>query len=148
VGGGTSQVGGGGRYDDLVRSLGGRDLVPACGFSFGLERLKLALDAEGTRVQGDRAIDVVVAPIDEADQPAAVTVATRLRGAGLDVELDVRRRGVKANLRHADREKIPYVVIVGEREREAGQLLLRDMRSRHERPLSTEALVEAVRAGE
>jgi len=143
----SSQIGGGGRYDDLVRALGGHDVVPACGFSFGLERLKLALDAEGRAVAGDKTVDVVVAPIDEDDEPLAATIASRLRGAGLDVELDVRRRGVKANLRHADRERIPYVVIVGERERQAGQPLLRDMQSRHERSLDTDALVAAVRAG-
>jgi len=143
----SSQIGGGGRYDDLVRALGGHENIPACGFSFGLERVKLALDAEGRTLQADKTIDVVVAPIEEADEALATGIATRLRGAGLDVELDVRRRGVKANLRHADREGIPYVVIVGERERLAGQPLLRDMHSRHERSLDAEALVEAVRAG-
>ena len=146
VGGMSSQIGGGGRYDELVRSLGGRDNIPACGFSFGLERLKLALEAEGTMPTGDRSVDVVVAPIDEADEPAATSVATRLRTAGLDVEVDVRRRGVKANLRHADREGIPYVVIVGERERQSGHVLLRDMGARSERPLDTDALIETVRA--
>jgi len=147
VGGISSQIGGGGRYDDLVRSLGGKDVVPACGFSFGLERLKLALDSEGQALAGDRRVDAVVAPIDDADEPPAIEIATRLRAAGLDIELDLRRRGVKANLRHADREDIPYVVIVGEREREAGLPLLRDMRARSEQSLSIPALVEAVRAG-
>lgn len=147
VGGVSSQIGGGGRYDDLVRSLGGRDGVPACGFSFGLERLKLALDAEGRAPAGDRAVDVVVAPVEEADEPPAVAIAARLRQAGLDVEVDVRRRGVKANLRHADREGVPYVVIVGERERQAGHALLRDMAARSEQTLDAEALVTAVRAG-
>lgn len=147
VGGVSSQIGGGGRYDDLVRSLGGRDGVPACGFSFGLERIKLALDAEGRAPTGDRSVDAVVAPIEEADEPPAVAIATRLRQAGLDVELDVRRRGVKANLRHADREGVPYVVIVGERERQAGQARLRDMAARSEQLLDAEALVATVRAG-
>ena len=146
VGGVSSQIGGGGRYDDLVRSLGGRDNIPACGFSFGLERLKLALDAEGSALSGDKIVDVVVAPIEEADEAPAITIATGLRRAGLDVEVDVRRRGVKANLRHADRERIPFVVIVGERERQAGQPLLRDMQARSERTLDVDALVEAVRA--
>jgi histidyl-tRNA synthetase len=148
VGGVSSQIGGGGRYDDLVRALGGRDAVSACGFSFGLERLKLALEAEGAELEGDRLLDAVVAPIEEADEPLAVQIATSLRAASLDVELDLRRRGVKANLRHADREGIPYVVIVGERERQAGQPLLRDMRSRTERALDVDQLVQAVRAGQ
>src|SRR5215212_3852308 len=146
----SSQIGGGGRYDDLVRALGVHDPVPACGFSFGLERLKLALDAEGQALAGDNVVDVLVTPVEEADEGPAAAIATRLRGAGLDVELDVRRRGVKMNLRHADREGIPYVVIVGERERLTGQPILRDMQSRHERALDAEALaatlVEAVRA--
>ena len=147
LGGVSNQIGGGGRYDDLVRSLGGRDVIPACGFSFGLERLKLALEAEGAELAGDRQPDAVVAPIELADEPTAVMIATALRAHDLDVELDLRRRGVKANLRHADREGIPYVVIVGERERQAGQPLLRDMRSRSEQPLDVDALVQAVRAG-
>jgi histidyl-tRNA synthetase len=147
VGGVSSQIGGGGRYDDLVRSLGGRDSIPACGFSFGLERLKLALDAEGRALAGDKAVDVVVAPIEETDEPQAVAIATRLRQSGLDVEVDVRLRGVKANLRHADRERIPYVVVVGERERQAGHALLRDMESRSERVLDADTLVASVRAG-
>ncbi|MCC7369589.1 MAG: histidine--tRNA ligase family protein [Chloroflexi bacterium] len=147
VGGVSSQIGGGGRYDDLVRSLGGHDAIPACGFSFGLERLKLALEAEGAELEGDRPLDVVVAPIEEGDEPLAVQAATRLRADGLDVEVDLRRRGVKANLRHADREGIPYVVIVGERERQAGQPLLRDMRSRSEQAVDLDRLVQVVRAG-
>jgi histidyl-tRNA synthetase len=143
----SSQIAGGGRYDDLVRSLGGHDSIPACGFSFGLERLKLALEVEGAELAGDRAVQVVVAPIEDADDGLAIELSARLRSCGLDVELDVRRRGVRGNLRHADREGIPYVVIVGERERQTGQPLLRDMLARTERALDVGALIEAVRTG-
>lgn len=137
----SSQIAGGGRYDELVRSLGGHESIPACGFSFGLERLKLALEAEGGALAGDRAIDVVVVPIEDADDALAIDLSARLRQAGLDVELDVRRRGVRGNLRHADREHIPYVVIVGERERTAGQPILRDMRARTEQALDSDTLI-------
>ena len=81
------------------------------------------------------------------DEPSALGVATRLRHAGVDVEVDLRRRGVQANLRHADRERIPYVVIVGERERESGQPILRDMQARTEQPVAPESLLAAVGAG-
>lgn len=146
VGGVGSQVAGGGRYDDLVRALGARDQVPACGFSFGLERLKLALDAERRQPVVLRVVDVLVVPVEEADERGAIEAATRLRAAGLHVELDIRRRGVKANLRHADREGIPFAVIVGERERQAGRPLLRDLRTHAERAVDLETLVDAVRA--
>jgi len=141
----SSQIAGGGRYDELVRSLGGHESIPACGFSFGLERLKLALDAEGAELAGDRSVQVVVAPIEDADDAVAIELSAQLRGVGLDVELDVRHRGVRGNLRHADREGIPYVVIVGERERLTGQPLLRDMQARTERAHDVGALIETLR---
>lgn len=147
VGGTAGQLAGGGRYDDLIRALGGRDQIPACGFSFGLERLKLALDAQDAATPPARAVGVLVVPVDEADEVRAIEVATSLRRAGVDVEVDLRQRGVRANLRHADRERIPYVVIVGERERESGQPVLRDMRARTEQSVAPDALVAAVGAG-
>src|SRR6266536_246908 len=81
------QLGGGGRYDDLVRALGGRDPVPACGFSFGLERLRLALDGEGIATTEGATVQVLVVPIEEADEHSAIEVATRLRRSGVAVEL-------------------------------------------------------------
>src|SRR5205823_1151925 len=110
------------------------------------ERLRLALDGEGPQATSEATVQALVVPIEEADEPGAVQVATRLRRAGLAVELDLRRRGVRLNLRHADREGIPYVVIVGERERTSGQPVLRDMRTRSERALAPDALTELVRA--
>jgi histidyl-tRNA synthetase len=140
------QLGGGGRYDDLVRALGGRDTVPACGFSFGLERLRLALDGERRQSAPESTVQVLVVPIEEPDQTGAIEVATQLRRAGVAVELDLRRRGVRLNLRHADREKIPYVVIVGERERTSGQPILRDMHTRVEQPVAPDAIAALVGA--
>ena len=78
---------------------------------------------------------------DKADMP-------RLGGqkdAPLAVEQDVRLRGVKSALRYADRVGIELVVIVGERERQAGTALLRDMRSRDERPVAISELPDEVR---
>ncbi|MDP8922436.1 MAG: histidine--tRNA ligase family protein [Chloroflexota bacterium] len=141
----TSQLGGGGRYDDLVRSLGGRESVPACGFSFGLERLKLALEAEGVEEQPPRPVDVLVVPLTPDDEPVATRCARELRAAGIDVELDVRLRGVRLNLRHADREGIPLALIVGERERERGRVVLRDLRTHEESDLDTAGLPAGVR---
>jgi len=141
----TSQVGGGGRYDDLVRALGGRDGVPACGFSFGLERLRLALEAEGIAEPAQPVVDVLVVPLTPDDEHYAARCAGRLRNAGLGVELDVRQRGVRANLRHADREGIALTVIVGERERDQGHVMLRDMRTREEVDIDVADLPDAAR---
>jgi histidyl-tRNA synthetase len=138
---GPLQVCGGGRYDDLVRALGGREAVPACGFSFGLERVDLAL---GT-FEMARSPHVLVVGVDTADHPDALRLATDLRALPrLVVEQDVRLRGVKSALRYADRASIDLVLIVGAREREDGTVVLRDMRSRKETVVPRADLVDVV----
>ena len=139
---GALQVCGGGRYDDLVRALGGRETVPACGFSFGLERVDLALGLQQVASRPR----VLVVGVTAEDHRHAVEVARELRTVGqLVVEQDVRLRGVKSALRHADRAGVDLVVIVGEREREAGVAVLRDMRSRDEKQVTMGELVNEVR---
>ena len=141
---GPLQVCGGGRYDDLVRALGGREQVPACGFSYGLERLDLVRPADADAATQPRVLVVAVA---EDDHPAAVAVASQLRQVpGLVVEQDVRLRGPKAALRHADRGGINAVVLLGEQERAQGVAVLRDMRARRETRVPLDQLAGAVRA--
>jgi histidyl-tRNA synthetase len=142
----ASQICGGGRYDDLVRALGGREAISACGFSFGLERVKMAIDATGSPL-ADR-IDALVVPVGAEDEPTAIGLAQELRNAGMSVELDLRRRGVRANLRHADRHDIAHVVIWGERERETGRALVHDMESRTETHVSRGELAMHIRESE
>ncbi len=143
---GPLQLCGGGRYDDLVRSLGGRESIPACGFSFGLERVDLAL-SEAKPPPPDRpAADVLVAPLDEADVPAAIGAAEALRREGVRVELEVRPRGVRAALRRADRAGIPSVALLGERERAQGEVVFRQMGARTEERMPLAQLAVRLRA--
>lgn len=140
---GPLQVCGGGRYDDLVRALGGRESVPACGFSYGLERVDLARP----QLDEPRPARVLVTAVGEDDHPAALAVARQLRQVpGLVVEQDVRLRGPKAALRHADRSAVDAVVLVGPDERAQNQAVLRDMRARRETRVPLDQLANAVRA--
>jgi histidyl-tRNA synthetase len=126
---GTLQVCGGGRYDDLVRALGGRESVPACGFSYGLERLDLAL----TDTDQPALRHLLVVAVTPDDHRAAIELAGDLRAIdGLTVEQDLRLRGVKSALRYADRSDVDIVVILGERERDDDAVVVRDMHSRTE----------------
>jgi histidyl-tRNA synthetase len=140
---GPLQLCGGGRYDDLVRALGARESVPACGFSFGLERLDLA---RGPEVGADSSarVDVLMAPLQEADVPLAATLAEALRQAGMRVELDIKMRGAKGSLRHADREGIPLVALLGDQERARAQVVLRNMAVRQEETIRQTDLISAV----
>jgi histidyl-tRNA synthetase len=140
---GPLQVAGGGRYDDLVRALGGREPVPACGFSYGLERVDLAR-AEAAPSRATKR--VLVVPIDPDDFRDALRIAQDLRAAGWIVEQDVRLRGPRTALRHADRSGADFVVVLGGAERAEGVVTLRDMRTREERRLPRADLVAALAA--
>jgi histidyl-tRNA synthetase len=122
--------------------LGGRETVPACGFSFGLERLALVTSqppASQSRV--------LVAGVTAEDHAIALGVARELRGIEhVVVEQDVRLRGVKSALRYADRARMDLVVIVGERERDEGVVVLRDMQKRQESRVARDDLMGAVRS--
>ena len=139
---GERQLCGGGRYDDLAMTLGSSRDLPAIGFAYGLERVLLALEAENHLPAVSQAPDILVVPIESADHAYAVEIAGILRQGGATVELDVKYRGVKANLQHANRLGIPTVVIAGSQERAAGLVVVRHMAERAERRLTLEELRE------
>ena len=123
------QLCGGGRYDGLVTSLGGRKDTPAAGFSFGLERLLHALEDEetGTTSRAESKVDALVVPVSAQDLPYAVSVAEQLRNSGLAVEMAIRDRSVAGNFRYADKRKMPFAVIVGSEESAASVVVLKDL---------------------
>jgi histidyl-tRNA synthetase len=139
------QIAGGGRYDDLVRALGGRQAAPACGFSFGLERVITAAERLGTLPAATARPDVAIIPIAEADYRDAARLAATLRHAGLVVAMDLRFRGVKASLRAADRDEAPVALVVGETERAAQSATVRDMRARAETRVAYADVLAVVR---
>ena len=131
--GAQSTVCAGGRYDDLVRSLGGPD-VPAVGFGLGLERLLMTVDAAGTSAAAERSGIQVVALGDQARESghrrgAAALLAARARFYGL------RRPQAGAALKIADRNNARFALIVGSEELQKGQALLRDLTERTDRPV-------------
>lgn len=120
-------VGGGGRYDDLVARFTGAP-VPAAGFSFGVSRLAVALSAMGW---GEAARPlrgpVVVIAFDEQAMADYFAIAAELRAAGVPAEVYLGRSGMKAQMKYADRRLSPAVVILGEDERQAGAVTIKDL---------------------
>jgi histidyl-tRNA synthetase len=130
--GAQSEVGGGGRYDGLIEQLGGPP-TPAIGWAAGIERILLAL-GEPEAVAGR---DAFVAAADDGQRRRALALAAELRGAGLSAELDLGGRGMKGQLKHADRIGARTVVIL-----EAdGSVQLRDMTSGEQRPVEIAAVL-------
>jgi len=137
--GAQSEIGGGGRYDGLVEQLGG-PATPAIGWAAGIERILLAMDEE-TEPAGR---DAFVAIADPSQRQRAMALATELRHAGLSAEVDLAGRGLKGQLKHANRIGARQVLIL-----EAdGSAQLRDMASGEQRPADTANLVDEMTGGE
>ena len=110
--GAERQLCGGGRYDDLVRVLGGRQSVPATGFAFGLERLMLAREADAGTPLDLAPATVLVVPASPSDVRHAIACAVALRETGISTSLDTSGRAVRAAVTYAAREGFPAVVVV------------------------------------
>ena len=123
------QLCGGGRYDDLVAALGGRQPVPAVGFAYGLERV---VQAARMQPSDERQADVLVISADDMSYPYALQVAQELRERGYIATVDVRNRSVASNLRDAARRDVACA-IVGPDEQAEASMLWRDAGAREER---------------
>jgi histidyl-tRNA synthetase len=130
--GAQSEVGGGGRYDRLIEELDGPP-TPAAGWALGVERILLALgEHEDTRPR-----DVFVAAAD-GQRERALALVTELRHAGLSAELDLADRGLKGQMRQADRLGAARAVILDA----DGGAQLRDMSSGEQREIELTRVVE------
>ena len=141
----VGSLAGGGRYDDLVRVVGGYDL-PATGMSIGVERVIEVLEQKRAFESiAYRPAKVLVAPIGSELFGEAVRISERLRDEGIPVLLDPSRFKLRSLLDYADRIGVDYVVIVGERELREGKVVLRDMRSWTQEVLSLDDLAKRLK---
>lgn len=122
---------GGGRYDGLIEQFGG-PRTPGVGFALGMERLLLALKHEDVKLPIEDELDVFVVTIGDAVLAESVRIVYELRKAGLKVDKDYQKRGVKAQFRAANRLEAKYVIVIGEEEMNKGTVNVRAMEDREE----------------
>jgi histidyl-tRNA synthetase len=120
--GAQNSVLGGGRYDGLVKELGGPDLT-GIGFAIGMERLIMALPP----AEGERRCDVFLMPLAAAALDKALLLQNALRRAGIAALLDPEGRSFKSRMKQADKLGARYVAILGEDEMKKGAWTVRDM---------------------
>lgn len=138
--GSQNAVCGGGRYDGLVEQLGGPS-VPGIGFAIGVERLVMLLQARNRDFTTPP--DVFIAPLGAAAESQAFSLARRLRKSGYRVELESGERGLKTQMRRADKLNARHVLILGENELAVGRGTVRDMRAKTDRPLAVDLSLSA-----
>jgi len=138
--GSQDAIGAGGRYNNLIKYLGGPD-IPAIGFALGLERILLSLGEK----RKEEKLDVFVAVTNQELLTLGVNILGQLRGEGLSCDLDYCDKSLKAQMRSAQRKGSRVVVILGEEEVKKNILLLKDMEKSTQEKVRKEDLVLEVR---
>ena len=124
--GSQSTVCGGGRYDGLVEQMGGNP-TPALGFGMGIERLLLLLNNQGTKLPDDKCCDLYIAPMGENASVYASKLCFNLRFDGFEVATDICGRGLKSQMKYADKIGSKFTVVLGDNELESGKCNLKNM---------------------
>ena len=137
-------LGGGGRYDRLIEVFGGEP-TPAVGVAHGLDRIALAMQMQNTALKTGQKKKAVVIPVKEELKGEALKISQLLREAGIPAELEVMGRKMTKALEDADRRKVDYAVIVGERELKEGAVVVRDLAKREQTTVGVGKLAEKIR---
>jgi histidyl-tRNA synthetase len=137
-------LGGGGRYDRLIEVFGGES-TPAVGVAHGLDRIALAMQMQKTAVLTRREKTAVVIPVKQELKTEALKISQILREAGVSVEFEVMGRKMTKALEDADRRKVDYAVIVGERELKEGTVVVRDLAKHKQTIVEIKKLAEKIR---
>jgi len=132
--GAQSAVGAGGRYDGLIKDLGGPD-IPGIGFAIGMERLVLLISQQGKNAHAT-SIDLFVAALGKAAREPAFKMAHALRVKGLQVAIDHEGRSLKSQMKQAGRLNSGYTFIIGDDELEKGVGALRNMVTHDQSPVT------------
>ncbi|KPK22310.1 MAG: histidyl-tRNA synthetase [Nitrospira bacterium SG8_3] len=139
--GAQDAVAGGGRYDGLVKALGGPD-QPGVGFAIGVDRLMVLLaDRAASFEKGPH---LFIAALGPTAQARAFEWLQGFRMKKVRTEMDFEDRSLKAQMRRADKLEAPYVLIVGDSELEKEAALLRDMKTKAQEPVPLDDLVSSV----
>ena len=141
--GAQNAVGAGGRYDGLVKTLGGPS-VPAVGFALGLERVSLMLPEASSSLFNECLY--YVAAFGEKGAALGLMLLDELRKVGLSAQCDYRAGTLKAHLRQADRSKCRFAILLGDDEAARGSVILRNLESKAQEELPLAGLSPLLKA--
>jgi histidyl-tRNA synthetase len=130
---------GGGRYDGLVKELGGPE-VSGVGFAMGLERMMINIKAECPDLFGETPLDVYVMPLDQASKKYAFEITSQLRQQNISCDMEYNDKSLKGMLKHAQRNQIRYAIIIGEEELQQEQIVFKDLVNNKQEKLSDDWL--------
>jgi len=138
---GPFTVCGGGRYDGLVEQFGG-DATPAIGFGLGIERLLIRLDELNVTIPDENKIDLYVVPLGENAAEYAQKLVFKLRSEGVNTETDHMGRGLKPQMKYADKIGARHTLVLGDNEIESGIFKIKNMHTGEQSEVKADNIVE------
>jgi len=140
--GAQNAIAGGGRYDGLIKALGGPD-IPATGFAIGLDRL--AEIAGANRTDLVKTPDIFIAALGEKSRSLAFEWNCALCLEGVKTEMEFDDKSLKSQMKRAHRLGAKHVLIVGDNEIKEGNVILRDMKTKDQVSIPIEDVVENIK---
>ena len=138
--GAQGTVCGGGRYDALIEQLGGKP-TPAVGYAAGIERLLMVMEQTGVEIPGAPVPTVYIAGMDADCRKKAFALASALRLNGVNAEVDLMERSVKAQFKYADKLGAKYVAVIGGNELAEGKANVKCMANGESESVAFEDMV-------
>lgn len=143
--GAQSAIGGGGRYDGLMSTLGGQDLS-GIGFGLGVDRTLLAVQSEEIKLPPRNPLALFIVAIGDDAKRRAVAIAAEFRTAGLPVDLAYGDRGLKGAMKAADKSGASFSIVIGDRDLAAGTGELKNMKSGIQETTTLNTLIPTIKA--
>ena len=132
---------GGGRYDGLIEEFGG-DATPAIGFGLGIERLLLRLDESNASIPESGKPDIYIAPLGDNAKREAQRLVMSLRKSGIAAETDHMGRGLKPQMKYADKLGAKYTLVLGDDEISSGNVRVKNMQTGEQTDIAMEKLAD------
>ena len=142
--GAQNALGGGGRYDGLIESVGGPPLC-GIGFAMGINRLILAMDEVGIKYPEQKKPVLYIAALGEAAAVRAASIAERLRCDGIQAESDIVGRSLKAQMKYANKCGAHFTLMLGDNELNTGKAFLRDMTKSEQTEISIDKIADFIK---
>ena len=139
--GAQSGIGGGGRYDGLMESIGGGK-HSGIGFGIGTDRTLLACEAEGLEPGAGPSVDVFCVPIGSRAKDRLVGLCGAMRARGVRIDMAFGDRALKGAMKAADRSGAPLVVVLGDDEVDTGTVVIKDMAAREQATIPWDSVHE------
>lgn len=138
--GAQGTVCGGGRYDGLVKELGGQD-TPSLGFGMGLERLMLLMEAQNCPFPQENAPDLFIVALGDKATLKSIEICKDMRAEGFAALMDLNQRSVRAQMKYADKLNAKFNMVIGDDEVESGTAKLKNMTTGEETEIALETFV-------